>query len=311
MKAIFFRLVALLVGLTCVVALMSKLLNNSRDTGSLTMQPHEARIAEVYNSLASDRQSPSFVRSEQDNGCACYHMGILFPWDNQEIYKQYAHDTKKALKFIHSLELNRNYYGFLFLNNPTVETRVLDAGCGAGVAAILIHKMFNCSVDGYALGEKEIEYAKDIAAQHHSSDKLQFFQGNMAHLPIKDSLYDVIWVSESSEYVESLQDLFKEFKRVGKNNTRLVVFATCAKTVQGKDAVDNAYRVHLHEHADYLASAQQHGFKIAHQQNLRDWVVPYWDLVMVSQEQHGEKILAQAFLSGDVDYHLFCFDLKK
>lgn len=270
-------------------------------------------IADIYNSLTSlpTEQLPSSFSKMRQTGFSCNHAGILFPWDNIQTCKKRITDHTMMMRILYQLELNRDYYGFLFLNNPTIDTHVLDAGCGCGISSILMHTMFDCYVDGYTLGAKEVERATALAQQNNCTDKLKFAQGDMLQLPVPDNSYDVIWMSESSEYIQSLSDLFCEIKRVGKNHGRLVIFTGCAKNRHIKKKIDNIYYTSLHQVKDYLAAAKKHRFKMVHKQNLKLWVTPYFELVLDAYNNKVENQLIIGSLSGDLDYYLLCFDIQK
>jgi len=268
-------------------------------------------ITENYDTLISTPNSPEFVRALHENGFAVYHVGIIFPWDQQSVVQKKFADTTSAWRLAGRLELNRDCYGFLFLGNPMAQSHILDAGCGGGTSSILMDKIFNCYVDGYTLGNKEIKHAQATATLHNSSDKLRFFQGDILKLPEKDNVYDAIWISESSEYIASLSELFGEMKRVGKDGARMVMFTWTAAKDSGKKQMDDLYFTALHRVEEYLTVAKQHNLKLVHQQNLRDWVAPYFNFVVESKLYIEEMHLIQMFLTGELDYYLLCFDIQK
>ncbi len=268
-------------------------------------------IKENYNSAITSNKSPTLMRTINKQGLVCFHAGLFFPWDNNTAQIKNLTDIDTAWNFVQRLELNRDYYGFLFLNNPTKSTHILDAGCGSGTSSILMSKIFNCYIDGYSLSQEEIKHAQKTAIIHQCSNKLCFFQGNILNLPQKNNTYDAIWISESSEYISSLANLFKEMKRIGKNNTRIVLFAWCAAKKSGKSFMDKEYNTILHTAKEYINSAKQHNFTLIYQQNLSPLVNSYWNIILQSQLYSYEKSFAQASLKGKLHYYLFCFDMKK
>jgi geranyl diphosphate 2-C-methyltransferase len=244
-----------------------------------------------------------YAKAAKEDGLQCIHWGFLFPWDNQIELQQRILNSKNIWQFIHRLELNSIYYGFLFLNNPSCTTRILDAGCGAGTTAILMHQTFNCFVDGYSLADKEISCAKAMAKKYSCSNKLQFFQGNILKLPVKNNRYDVIWISEVTEYIVSLSKLFKEFQRVGKNGTRLIIFATCVETAEGKKIADKYPFTNMHTYNDYIVAAEKHHFKLSYHQKLNSWIIPYFNIKLSVDFSDFEKAVTQAFSMNDLGYY--------
>ena len=312
MKIISIRLVVLCSIAVFASFVLNRFLDYSKDSSLQQVSTKELEfVASEYNSIISNIESDLFERSLHESGYVSYHMGVMFPWDKNVDHSKHLSDRAACVEFIHSMELSRSRYGFLFLNNPVKSSRVLDAGCGAGIAAILMSKQFDCYVDGYTLGEKEAEYGKKIAEAQHCSSKLRFLVGDMLHLPEKSDTYDAIWSSESAEYAASLDDLFKEFKRVGKNNARLVIFVTCSISEKIKSDLDLAYGLKLHSVNDFLISAEKYNFNLAHKQDLSDWVIPYWKFIAESKIPCGEQDYVDGYPRGDLQYYLLCFDLKK
>lgn len=312
MKIIPIRFVILCTIILCTVFILNRFFGRSKDLSLQHVRTKELEfVASEYNGIISNIESDLFERSLHESGYVSYHMGVMFPWDKNVDHYKHLSDRAACVEFIHSMELSRSHYGFLFLNNPVKNSRILDAGCGAGVAAILMSKQFDCYVDGYTLGEKEAEYGKKIANAKHCSSKLRFLVGDMLHLPEQDDTYDAIWSSESAEYIKSLDDLFKEFKRVGKNNARLVIFVTCSMSEKIKSHMDTVYNLKLQSVDNFLNSAGKYNFNLVHKQDLSDWVIPYWKFIAESKVPCGEQDYVDAYPAGDLQYYLLCFDLKK
>lgn len=312
MKVTYQKIIVLLISIIFVFLAIGKFYKNTADIHiSVNPEPDLEFIKKNYDALLTSEQSPSLMRAVHENGFVCYHAGLLFPWDNQISKQKDLTDLAAAWRYVFRLELNRDYYGFLFLGNPTVDSHILDAGCGGGTSAILMEQIFNCRVDGYTLAPKEVEHARATAIKHNSSDKLRFYEGDILHLAENDNTYDAIWIGEASEYISSLSELFQEMKRVGKNNTRVVLFAWCATKDSGKKLMDGLYRTTLHTIEEYLSVSREHKFELIYHQNLRDWVIPYWKFVMTSNLYDWERYFAQACIDGALDYHMICFDIQK
>lgn len=298
-----YNVVVVIIGISFNVSLLAKP-NNQTEYDNVHL------IRELYDSDVCGSGS-MYAKAATEDGLPCIHWGVVFPWDNQTQAQQQLLTSDSVWQFIHRLELNSIYYGFLFLNNPSSTTHILDAGCGTGTTAILMHKTFNCFVTGYTISDNEISYAQSIAKKHNCSDKLQFFQGNILQLPDPNDTYDVIWISDASEYIVSLVDLFKEFKRVGKNGTRLIIFATCAKTSKGKKVINEFPFLSVHSYHDYIAAAKKAHFTLSYCQNLNSWIIPYFKIRSTANLSDFEKRLTKAFSRNDLNYYLFCFDMQK
>lgn len=303
MNIFLIRILFFITGFSCNTSLWANF-HNQMEFENLSL------IQDLYNADLCYSGS-MYVKAAKEDGLRCVHWGFLFPWDNQSQTEQHLLHSDNVWQFIHRLELNSIYYGFLFLNNPSSTTHILDAGCGTGTTAILMHKTFNCFVTGYTLAENEILYATSMAKKHNCSHKLQFYQGNILNLPVQNNQYDVIWVSDTSEYIVSLLDLFKEFQRVGKNGTRLIIFATCAETSKGKKIIDEFPFTHVHTYRDYIRAGKKSHFKLSYCQNLNSWIIPYFNIRASANCSDFEKKLTKAFMSNDLKYYLFCFDIEK
>ena len=71
------------------------------------------------------------------------------------------------------------------------ETLVLDVGCGAGVTACAIAKVYGSTVTGIDISEVMILKAKEKARKQHVEDKVEFRVADAFNLPFDDNHYDV------------------------------------------------------------------------------------------------------------------------
>ncbi|HLC55895.1 MAG TPA: methyltransferase domain-containing protein [Candidatus Nanoarchaeia archaeon] len=91
------------------------------------------------------------------------------------------------------------------------DKKILDLGCGTGIyAKVLTNKgaIIRC-ID---ISEEMIKIAKK------GNPKIEFKIGNMDNLPYKDKEFDVVLAALSLEYSKDWDPIFKEVKRVLKDN---------------------------------------------------------------------------------------------
>jgi arsenite methyltransferase len=77
------------------------------------------------------------------------------------------------------------------------EDRVLDVACGRGASAVHLARSFGCHVTGLDYGERNIEAARNLAAEHSVGHLAIFRTGDAERLPFDDAAFDAV-VSECS-----------------------------------------------------------------------------------------------------------------
>lgn len=268
-------------------------------------------IAKSYDKKIIDINDLN-VRLAEDDFIENNHDGIFLPGDSLEYFQARIKDEKTHLEVIHSLELNQTRFGALFLKYPTKDMTILDAGCGAGGSAILIHQMYGSKIEGFTLSEQQALYANAAAKKYGYEKSLKFSQGDMTKLNVQDNYYDTIWACASTEHVSNLDDLFKEFKRVAKNNSRLVIIAWCASDPDVKKLVDNHYLTDINQADSYLTAAARHNWYSSYHLDMTSQITPYWQLRSYKKTYtNAESFMTPGFLDRKIEYHMFCFDLKK
>ncbi len=100
---------------------------------------------------------------------------------------------------------------------------VLDAGCGIGGSAIYLAKNHNCRVEGITLSEKQVQFARQMAAGHNLNDRVQFSVGNFNQTNFPDETFDVVWAIESVCHAQEKLAFLQEAYRLLKPKGRLVV----------------------------------------------------------------------------------------
>lgn len=269
------------------------------------------RIAHEYDHKTQDLNGLNFKLASRDF-YFFNHNGIVFPGDNIGMYLSRISSEEDLLTVIHALEKNTVRYGLLFLGNPEKNMVLLDAGCGAGGCGLMIHEAFGCQLEGVTLSKEQAKFANTIAATYGYADRVQFFQGDMLNLNQSSNYYDCIWACESTEHVQNLDEMFKEFSRVAKPKSRLVIIAWCAKDPELKKIVDQHYITQIHTVHEYLEAAQQTGWKILHLADLTQQTATYWKIRSHSKNATGsERFMEPGFSNGTLQYYLFSFENQK
>lgn len=101
-----------------------------------------------------------------------------------------------------------------FLNRSVVETRVLDAGCGSGMATAAFSELGFKNVVGFDLGLEPIGLPIARLRRHQNQATVHFIQANGYHIPLADCSVDLCWCSFVIEHVPDPPRLLRETFRV-------------------------------------------------------------------------------------------------
>lgn len=238
------------------------------------------------------------------------HNGLVLVGESLDMYRRRIVDEESLLQVLHEMEKNNVRFGMQYLGTPTEQMIGLDAGCGAGAASLMIHREYGCQMEGFTLSKEQVKYANAAAEHHGYSEKVKFSVGNMLKLDKPDELYDFIWACESTEHAPDLLTMFREFARVGKPSSRLVIIAATAHNPESKMRVDEHYLTDFHSPEDYVEAARQSGWSSVAYVDLTPMTTPYWDLRRSSENATGiENFIYTNLINGSFRYHLFAFDL--
>lgn len=97
---------------------------------------------------------------------------------------------------------------------PTPATRIVDLGCGYGSTARHLARQFGCRVTGTNISEKELELARQRAAEAGLGHLLTFEYGDFHDLPYPDASWDVVWSQESFLHGVDKRKILSECRRV-------------------------------------------------------------------------------------------------
>lgn len=155
----------------------------------------------------------------------------------------YYNNTRAEYRFIwrnrHNLGIHFGYYdrehmthdaAVLNLNaqlakrvNITKGDRVLDAGCGVGGSAIWLAQNVGCKATGINITPRQVQRAKENAANRNVSDLTDFLVADFADIPFGAKSFSVFWGLESIVHAENKQAVLNEAYRVLRPGGRLVI----------------------------------------------------------------------------------------
>jgi SAM-dependent methyltransferase len=112
---------------------------------------------------------------------------------------------------------------------------VLDVGCGAGRQALTLAERFAFNVRGVDPVKGRIEKANErrqtaIERLPALADRLHFEIAAAEALPVDDASVDLVWCKDVLVLVGDIESAYAEFRRVLKDDGRVVLFQSCFAT---------------------------------------------------------------------------------
>ena len=106
---------------------------------------------------------------------------------------------------------------------------VVDVGCGEGKHTLALAERFGFAVRGIDPVPRHIDLAKEAlsAASKRKAElsKLVHFEiGTAEAIPLGDASVDLVWCRDVLVHVDSLDKAYAEFRRVVRNNGRVLVY---------------------------------------------------------------------------------------
>jgi cyclopropane fatty-acyl-phospholipid synthase-like methyltransferase len=132
---------------------------------------------------------------------------------------------------------------------------LLDAGCGTGGPAIHLARAIGCRVTGISVSPKQIEKARQKAAQAKLDERLQFQVANAMAMPFADASFDAAWAFESLFHMSDPDQALREMHRCIKPGGQLII-ANYTLTQPMTPNEDEFYRQVFH--AGSLLTHQEH-----------------------------------------------------
>ena len=134
---------------------------------------------------------------------------------SKKLYNQYARKYLKAQKSCKNIQDIRNKVYSNFLTGIK-NKKILFAGCGNGLECELAVKG-GAKVVGIDISDKQIKIAEDLIP------KAEFFNRDIKDTKFKKKTFDIIISINSVMYEENLRVVFKELKRILKDNGYIVL----------------------------------------------------------------------------------------
>ena len=133
-------------------------------------------------------------------------------------YGLWEEDTKD---FVTALA-NTNKY-MAAMAEVTEGSKVLDAGCGVGGAAIHLAKNHGAHCIGITLSEEQKADAMRYAEENEVSDRVAFQIQDYLNTTFEDDSFDVVWACESMTSAPSKYEFLHEASRLLKPGGRVIV----------------------------------------------------------------------------------------
>lgn len=156
--------------------------------------------------------------------------------------------------------LNRVIERLDYINH--LPKNILDLGCGTGSAVKPLQKRYPKA----KLISLDLSYNMLLKTKQHYGlfKKARLLNADIEQLPIKDDSFDMIFSNLALQWVNNLDNTFKEFKRIGRNQGLLMFTTFGPKTLWELDEssiqVDQKPRTHrfidMHDIGDSLVNAR-------------------------------------------------------
>lgn len=142
----------------------------------------------------------------------------------KNFYSNFAdHIIDKRLKSKHKLRryVHQKQYESI-LNFVEPEIRVLDAGCGEGVLAVLMAKK-GAIVTACDISQPNIEKSKIYAREEGVDDRIDFLVADSENLPFKDNSFDLVVSSHVLEHLPNFDKGLNEIMRITKKRSVVAI----------------------------------------------------------------------------------------
>ncbi len=166
-----------------------------------------------------------------------------------------------------------------------VASRVLDAGCGQGDAALRLRTRFGLDVDGVDLLDFNRRRARRKAARIGLAGSPRFHRADYADLPFPDQSFDGAYTLETLVHAFDHRQALRELGRVLKPGGRLVLFEysvppRTAMTPAERDAFDLVVEASAMRslpwfvHGGFPAMLEAAGFEVVSEEDISERMWP-------------------------------------
>lgn len=268
-------------------------------------QQRTDEIAKLYDNKKDDL---NLILSNPDR-LVHHHNGI----QHEDAFLLKSLTPVEILRVLHDQETDLTRLGITYLNDKVNNSSIgLDAGAGRGGSAIMLNEQFGCTIVGINLSSYQVNFATDLVEEMGLKDKISFEIGDMCDTRFENEFFDFIWACESTEHIDDLPRMFKEFHRITKPDSPLLIITwTKGEAVLGEEIVEkvnHAYITNIHSISEYEEAALNNGWVIENKVDLTQQTAAYWRLRERSTVQSGtESFMSQGFNNRTLEYYLLKF----
>lgn len=162
----------------------------------------------------------------------------------------------------------------------TVESELLDVGCGIGGTARYLASTIGCRVTGLDITPEYIDVARTLSNWTSLGDRAHFEVGSALDMPFADESFDGAVQLHVGMNIADKAALFREIHRVLRPGSRFALY-DIMKTADGKVgfpvpwAVDESTSF-VADVATYRRELEAAGFEIQAERNRRDFAIEFF-----------------------------------
>jgi ubiquinone/menaquinone biosynthesis C-methylase UbiE len=162
----------------------------------------------------------------------------------------------------------------------------LDVACGRGGNMFRIADEYTLAVvDGINITHYQAEYCTDEINTRGFQDRMEVRQANFLSMPYPNDTYSHEYCCEVTQYTLDLSVLFDEVYRTLKPGGVFVIATWCYnedkpinRLREIIEPINTHYASTMHSNAAYKDALITSGFKITHDEDRTEDLIPYWEL---------------------------------